>query len=47
VSADDSGGAIVGKHVDWFVGLKTSYFTLDGQLGLNDVTVHEGGTRCP
>jgi 3D (Asp-Asp-Asp) domain-containing protein len=47
VSADDTGGAIVGKHVDWFVALKASYSTLDGVLGLNDVTVHEGGTRCP
>jgi 3D (Asp-Asp-Asp) domain-containing protein len=47
VSADDTGGGIVGKHVDWFVALKASYSTLDGVLGLNDVTVHEGGTRCP
>jgi 3D (Asp-Asp-Asp) domain-containing protein len=47
VSADDTGGAIVGKHVDWFVALKTHYQTLDGQLGLSNVTIHEGGTRCP
>jgi len=47
VSADDTGGGIVGKHVDWFVALKASYSTLDGALGLSSVTVHEGGTRCP
>jgi 3D (Asp-Asp-Asp) domain-containing protein len=47
VSADDTGGAIVGKHVDWFVALKIHYQSLDAQLSLSSVTVHEGGTRCP
>ncbi len=47
VSADDTGGGIVGKHVDWFVALKVHYQSLDGDLGLGSVTVHEGGTRCP
>lgn len=45
--ADDTGGAIVGKHVDWFVALKTSYVALDGALNLSNVTVHQGGSRCP
>ena len=47
MSADDTGGGIVGKHVDWFVALKSSYTSLDGQLSLANVTVHEGGARCP
>jgi len=47
VHADDTGGAIIGQHVDWFVALKTHYQSLDGALGLSNVTVHEAGTRCP
>jgi 3D (Asp-Asp-Asp) domain-containing protein len=47
VSADDTGGAIVGKHVDWFVALRTGYQSLDATLGLSSVSVREGGTRCP
>ena len=46
-SADDTGGAIIGKHVDWFVALKQHYTTLDGQLGSTSITVHQGGARCP
>lgn len=46
-SADDTGGAIVGKHVDWFVALKTHYVALDAQLGLTSITIHQGGARCP
>jgi 3D (Asp-Asp-Asp) domain-containing protein len=47
VSADDVGGGIVGKHVDFFAALEANYRTLDGELGLNSVTVYAGGTRCP
>jgi 3D (Asp-Asp-Asp) domain-containing protein len=47
VSADDTGGSIIGKHVDWFVALKAHYLTLNGALGLSSLTVHEGGARCP
>lgn len=47
MSADDTGGAIIGKHVDWFVAAKTGYLALDSALGLSAVTVHEGGERCP
>ncbi|MEZ4402996.1 MAG: 3D domain-containing protein [Kofleriaceae bacterium] len=47
VVAADTGGAIVGQHLDWFVGERASYRTLDGTLGLAAVTVHDGGARCP
>jgi hypothetical protein len=40
------GGGINGKHVDFFSALKQYYSTLDGQLGITSVTVHEGGDRC-
>jgi 3D (Asp-Asp-Asp) domain-containing protein len=46
VVADDVGGGINGKHVDFFSALKQYYSTLDGQLGITSVTVHEGGDRC-
>jgi len=47
VIAADTGGAIVGMHVDWFVGLRALYQTLDSALGLTELTVHDGGARCP
>lgn len=47
VIAADTGSAIVGQHLDWFVGLRASYRTLDAALGLDAVTVHDGGARCP
>lgn len=47
VLAADTGGGIVGMHIDWFVGLIASYRTLDGALQLDQVTVHDGGARCP
>lgn len=47
VLAADTGGGIVDMHVDWFVGLRAAYRTLDLRLGLATVTVHEGGGRCP
>jgi 3D (Asp-Asp-Asp) domain-containing protein len=46
VSADDTGGSIIGMHIDFFAALRTSYYDLDARLGLNDVTLHEGGDRC-
>lgn len=46
-SADDTGGAIIGKHVDWFAALKPHYATLDAQLKLSKITIHQGGARCP
>jgi len=47
MTAVDTGGAIVGTHLDWFVGLRASYRTLDDGLGLGDVTAYDGGERCP
>jgi len=47
VKAVDTGGAIVGQHIDWFAALKSCYLTLDGALGLTSVTVRLGGARCP
>lgn len=47
LQAADTGGAIVGQHLDWFVGLRASYRTLDGALGLAQVTAFDGGARCP
>lgn len=46
VIADDIGGGINGQHIDFFSALRTHYLTLDGELGLNDVTVHGPGERC-
>lgn len=47
VIAADTGGAIVGMHVDFFVGLEDAYRTLDGELGLSETEVRDGGERCP
>ncbi len=47
VIAGDTGGGIVGMHVDFFSALKTAYLTLDNELDLTHITVHDGGARCP
>ncbi len=44
--ADDIGGGINGQHIDFFVGLRDHYLSLDGTLGLTHVTVHAPGDRC-
>jgi 3D (Asp-Asp-Asp) domain-containing protein len=46
VLAADTGSAIIGKHIDFFVGMKSSYTTLINELGLESVTVQQGGTLC-
>ena len=46
VQAADTGSAIVGKHIDFFVGLKSSYTSLINTEGLASVTVRHGGTLC-
>lgn len=46
VSADDTGGGIDGQHIDFFSALRGYYLTLDRQLGLANVTLREGGTKC-
>jgi 3D (Asp-Asp-Asp) domain-containing protein len=47
VQAVDTGGGIDGMQLDWFVGLRASYRTLDAALDLSRATVHDGGARCP
>lgn len=46
VQAADTGSAIVGKHIDFFVGLQASYTSLINSEGLESVTVRHGGTLC-
>lgn len=47
VSADDTGGGIDGAHIDFFAALRAFYIALDGELGLDEVTLYEGGSKCP
>ncbi len=44
--AADTGGGIVGMHVDFFVGIRDAYLVLDGELGLSETEVRDGGDRC-
>jgi 3D (Asp-Asp-Asp) domain-containing protein len=46
VVAADTGGGIVGEHIDYFVGLRDTYHALDDALGLTDIEVRDGGDRC-
>lgn len=46
VSADDTGGQIVGDHIDFFSALRSYYLALDRDLDLGEVTIYEGGARC-
>ena len=45
--AADTGGAIIGMHIDFFAATRGSYLVLDGELGLSDIEVRDGGERCP
>jgi 3D (Asp-Asp-Asp) domain-containing protein len=45
--ADDTGGGIVGAHVDFFAAEKQNYLTLDGMLKLSQVTTYVMSPRCP
>jgi 3D (Asp-Asp-Asp) domain-containing protein len=45
--ADDTGGGIVGKHIDFFAAEKKNYQSLDGTLNLNNVTAYVNPPRCP
>ena len=47
LEADDTGGAIKGAHIDFFVGQKSSYLTLDKMLNLTSVTAYLAPPRCP
>jgi hypothetical protein len=44
--AGDVGGGIDGMHIDWFVGLKDNYSTLDPDVP-ETIELFEGGTLCP
>jgi 3D (Asp-Asp-Asp) domain-containing protein len=46
VSADDTGSAIIGKHIDFFSARKADYLSLNAVLGVSNVTVRAGGERC-
>ena len=39
--------ARLGMHIDFFSALRGYYLALDGELGLDGVTLYEGGERCP
>jgi 3D (Asp-Asp-Asp) domain-containing protein len=47
VIAADTGGDIIGQHIDFFAALRTNYFALDAELGLTQIDVRDGGDRCP
>lgn len=47
VMAGDTGGAIIGEHVDFFAALRAASVSLDDQPRLAQVTVRDGGSRCP
>jgi len=43
--ADDVGGGITGMHVDWFVGLRESYYALDADVP-EQLDLNEGAGAC-
>jgi 3D (Asp-Asp-Asp) domain-containing protein len=47
VLAADTGGGIVGNHIDFFSATHAGYTALDSKLKLDHVTVRDGGARCP
>lgn len=47
VTADDTGGKIVGTKLDFFVGDEAAYHAFDRVLHIERVTVHDAGARCP
>lgn len=47
LQADDTGGGIVGAHIDFFAAEKSNYTTLDRMLKLSNVTVYLASPRCP
>src|SRR5207249_6227207 len=46
VVAGDTGGAIVGTHIDFFAAMHGDYTAIDHRLGLDHITIRDGGTRC-
>lgn len=47
VVADDIGGRIVGDRIDWFVAREPYYREIDRAVRLRQVSVFDGGERCP
>jgi 3D (Asp-Asp-Asp) domain-containing protein len=47
VVADDRGGAILGRHVDFFAALRDDYVDLDRRIARTAVSVYAAGARCP
>ncbi len=45
-SADDTGGHIIGKHIDFFAATRAYYLNLDGRVRMSMTDVALGGTRC-
>ena len=45
-TADDTGGAITGQHIDFFAATKVCYQALVGPMP-DSVKIHQGGARCP
>jgi 3D (Asp-Asp-Asp) domain-containing protein len=46
VVADDVGGGVRGRKIDFFAARRAYYRALAGKLGGSRVRVHEGGARC-
>ena len=47
VVADDRGGAIVGRHLDFFSASRSYFQALDQTLKVREVSVYEAGSHCP
>jgi 3D (Asp-Asp-Asp) domain-containing protein len=46
VIADDRGGHIRGRHIDFFATTRSSYLDLDGRLHLREITVIPDHAKC-
>lgn len=46
VVAEDTGGAIDGLHIDFFVAGKQHYYKIDRKLKLKEVTIYDGSQKC-
>jgi len=46
LSADDTGGAIIGMHIDFFSALRDYYVDINADIGLSNILLHQGGARC-
>jgi 3D (Asp-Asp-Asp) domain-containing protein len=46
VVADDRGGGVKGKQIDFFAGRRRHYFDLHAKQRMTRVTLHRGGRHC-